>query len=61
MASQAQVNYMTSLASKRDMSKASPELQAWMNTPLALENATNQQVSLILTSLKELPFLKQET
>jgi len=56
MASEAQVNYINSLAEKRDMTKASPELQAWINTPLALQNATNNEVNLLLSALKELPW-----
>jgi hypothetical protein len=46
---------MTSLAEKRDLTNASPELVAWLNTPLALQNATNKEVNLILAALKELP------
>jgi hypothetical protein len=48
---------MTELAEKRDLNSelASPELRAWLNTPLALENATNQEVNLILAALKLLP------
>lgn len=59
MASEAQVNYMTSLAAKRDLTTASPELKAWLNTPLALANATNKEVNLILAALKELPFMQR--
>ena len=59
MASEAQVNYMTSLAAKRDLTTASPELKAWLNTPLALANATNKEVNLILLALKELPFMQR--
>jgi hypothetical protein len=55
MASEAQVKFMTGLAEKKDMTKASPELNAWMNTPLALENATNNEVNLLLDALKQLP------
>ena len=57
MATPAQVKYMTELAEKRDLNSelASPELRAWLNTPLALENATNQEVNLILAALKLLP------
>jgi hypothetical protein len=56
MASEAQVNYIMSLAEKRDMTQATPELQAWINTPLAVENATNAEVNLLLESLKQLPW-----
>ena len=55
MASEAQVNYILSLADKRDTNQASPELQAWLNTPLALENATNKEVNLLLEAIKGLP------
>jgi hypothetical protein len=59
MASPAQIKYMTELAEKRDLNSelASPELRAWLNTPLALENATNQEVNLILAALKLLPLV----
>ena len=58
MASEAQVNYINTLAEKRDLESplASPELRAWLNTPVALENATNQEVSLILAAIKLLPY-----
>ena len=55
MASEAQVKYIMGLADKKDMTKASPELQAWIKTPLAVENATNNEVNLLLDALKELP------
>jgi hypothetical protein len=60
MASEAQVNYVNSLAEKRDVTKGSPELQAWLKTPLALANATNQEINLILAALKELPLKVNE-
>jgi hypothetical protein len=60
MATEPQLNYIYGLAEKRDISKASLELQAWLKTPIALENATNQEVQMILAALKELPLKVNE-
>lgn len=57
MASEAQIDWINKLAAKKDMTQASPELQAWIKTPLAVENATNREVSLLIDGLKALPWL----
>ena len=50
------VNYINSLAEKKDLTDASDVLKAWLSTPVAIENATNIEVNMLLDALKALPW-----